>query len=173
MLTQNQEVVINYDNKKRKKIILYGFLLAIFSAIFIFIIATASVVKIFYLTMFIIIFGACLFFIFKTIKEMNSRDQVGLILNQSWLKFNGTVSGKRAGEISWIDIEAVENHEAYSTKQLYLKLKNPSKYIHEVSKIELANKGVFINSSELQISAEELEKLVRDSFAKYNQTQPL
>ncbi len=169
MLTQNQEVVINYDNKKRKKIILYGFLVTIASAIFIYVIVTATVIKVFYLAMFVLIFGVCLFYIFKTIKEMNSKDQVGLVLNQSWLKFNATTFGKKAGEISWVDIEAIQNHEVYGTKQLYLKLKNPSKYIHEISKIELSNNGVFINSDELQISAEDLEKLVRDSFNRYNQ----
>jgi len=173
MLITNQEVIVNYDNNKRKKIILFGSLLTLASAIFIYIIFTAAVIKIFYLAMFILIFGASVFFILKTIREMNSKDQVGLVLNNNWLKFNGTISGKKAGEINWSDIETVENHVAFGTNQLYLKLKNPSKYIHEVSKIDLANSGIFINSTELQISAEELESLVRESFEKYKQNQPI
>ncbi len=168
MINTNDRIIIDFDNTKRKKLIPIGIGLFIFACIFIWIILTAAVIKVFYLSLFILVALASIYLMIKTIASINSTDQVGLILTKTGIKFNGTTSAKKIGEVSWNDIESIEQKEAYKTKQLYLKLKAPEKYLDTQSKIELANKGFFINSTELKISFEEMCQLVTDYRKKYS-----
>ena len=119
--------------------------------------------------MFILILVITAVMLFKSAREMNSKDQVGLVLTQAGITFNGTSAAKKIGRISWTDIENLEVKEVYKTKQLYLKLKNPQKYIKEISKIELVNNGIFINATELKISFEELTGLITKYLDKYGE----
>ncbi|MEO5911605.1 MAG: STM3941 family protein [Pelobium sp.] len=169
MLNQNETTTIEFDNSKRRKNVLIGIGLILFCAVFIFIIATADVVKITYLTFFIVMLVCILVMVGKSVIDMNSKNQVGLVLSQTGITFNGTSAAKKIGEISWTAIETLEKHEVHSTKQLYLKLKNPQKYIKEKSKIEMANNGVFVNATELKINFEELISLTNDYLDKYGE----
>ena len=169
MLNEKEITTIDFDNSKRKKIIIYGIIIIIFCAVFIALIISADVIKIFYLAMLILILVITAVVLFKSAREMNIKDQVGLILNQAGITFNGTSSARKIGEVSWIDIENLEVREVYKTKQLYLKLKNPQKYIKEISKIELVNNGIFINATELKISFEELTSLITKYLNKYGE----
>ena len=169
MLNEKEITTIDFDNSKRKKIIIYGIIIIIFCAVFISLIISADVIKIFYLAMFILILVITVVVLFKSAREMNSNDQVGLVLNPMGITFNGTNSAKKIGQVSWIDIENLEVKEVYKTKQLYLKLKKPQKYIKEISKIELVNIGIFINATELKISFEELTGLITKYLDKYGE----
>ena len=169
MLNEKEITTIDFDNSKRKKIIIYGIIIIIFCAVFIALIISADVIKIFYLAMFILILVITAVMLFKSAREMNSKDQVGLVLNQEGITFNGTSAAKKIGQISWADIENLEVKEVYKTKQLYLKLKNPQKHIKEISKIELVNNGIFINATELKISFEELTGLITKYLDKYGE----
>lgn len=167
MLNENETTKINFDNSKRRKILFIGVGVLIFCALFIGLIIAADVIKIFYLAMFIVILVATIVILIKSAREMNSKDQVGLLLNPMGITFKGTSAAKKMGQICWVDIENLEGKEVYRTKQLYLKLKNPQKYIKEISKIELVNNGVFINATELKISFEELISLTAKYLDKY------
>ena len=169
MQNKKESITVDFDNSKRKKIIVYGLVIILFCAVFIGIILTANIIKIFYLAMFVLILVITLGVLIKSVKEMNSKNQVGLVLTHSGITFNGTSAAKKIGEIDWREIESLELKEAFRTKQLYLKLKNPQKYIQQQSKIELANKGVFINATELKVSFEELTSLTNDYLNKYGE----
>ena len=169
MLNEKEITTINFDNSKRRRNMLFGIGVILFCAVFIILIISADVIKIFYLAMFVLILVITVVVLFKSAREMNSKDRVGLVLNPTGITFNGTNSARKIGQVSWIDIENFEAKEVYKTKQLYLRLKNPQKYIKEKSKIELANNGVFINATELKISFEELTSLTTNYLNRYGQ----
>ena len=169
MLNENETTTINFDNGKRRRKILIGIGVILFCAVFIILIISADVIKIFYLAMFIMFLVVTVVAIFKSAIEMNSKNQIGLVLNQEGITFNGTSAARQIGQVRWIDIENLEVKEVYRTKQLYLKLKNPQNYIKEKSKVEFDKNGVFINATELKISNEELKRLTTDYLKKYGE----
>ena len=169
MLNENEVTTINFDNSKRRKNIFIGVGLMFLCAVFIGLIASAEVIKIFYLAIFVVIFVIIAVLLIKVVGEINSKDQVGLVLNREGITFNGTSAAKKIGKIYWSDIENFQLKEAYGTKQLYLKFRNPQKYIKEQSKIELANHGVFLNATELNLSFEELTSLITNYLNKYGE----
>lgn len=168
MLNMEDKIIIDFDNSKRKKLIPIGIGLLIFASVFIYVILTAAVIKLVYLALFIILALASIYLMIKTILNINNTDQVGLILTKNGITFNGTTLAKKVGEVSWNEIEVITAKEIYNTKQLYLKLKSPKKYIHTQSKIELANNGFFINSTELKIGFEEMYQLVTDYHKRFS-----
>ena len=170
MLNENEVTTINFDNSKRRKNIIIGVGLMFLCAVFIGLIVSADVIKIFYLAIFVVIFVTIAVLLIKVVREINSKDQVGLVLNREGITFNGTIAAKKIGKIHWTDIESLELKEVYRTKQLYLKLKNPQKYIKEISKIELVNNGLFINATELNLSFEELTNLTAKYLNKYGES---
>lgn len=169
MLNENEVTTINFDNSKRRKNMLIGVGVMLLCAVFIGLIVSADVIKIFYLAIFVVILIIIAVMLIKAVREIKSKNQVGLVLSQGGITFNGTTSAKKIGQISWTDIESLETKEVYRTKQLYLKLKNPQKYIKEISKIELVNNGVFINATELKISFEELTSLTAKYLDEYGE----
>lgn len=166
-MINSNETTIAFDPAKRKKILLIALGITVFSSIFIWNILTSSPIKIIFLAVFVLLLVIGIVMAVKGIALINSKDQVGLILDSSGVLFKGTPNAKKAGKINWTDISAIEQFEAHGTHQLLLRLKNPSKYIHEVSKIEVANHGVFINATELKISHEELVQLANEYLNKY------
>lgn len=170
MLNENEVTTINFDNSKRRKNMLIGVGLMFLCAVFIGLIVSADVIKIFYLAIFVVILIIIAVMLIKAVREIKSKNQVGLVLSQEGITFNGTTSAKKIGQISWTDIESLETKEVYRTKQHYLKLKNPQKYIKEISKIELVNNGLFINATELKLSFEELTNLTAKYLNKYGES---
>ncbi|TDG37311.1 hypothetical protein EZJ43_04120 [Pedobacter changchengzhani] len=166
-MMDTNDIIIEYDVAKRKKILLLPIAIIAFSTIMLVIILNAERVKIYYLAMFALLILGSIYGIFVLVKSIFSTDQVGLKLTDKTIKFNGTLAGKTIGVVNLKDVESINTSVQYSTKQIYLKLKNPDQYIFQKSKIEMANHGFFINSTELKISFEELDKLLRDYLQKY------
>ena len=166
-MINSDETIIEFDNAKRKKIIFIPIGIIAFSVAMIALIVTAEKIKLFYLSMFILVIFATIYFLIKLIKSINNDEKVGLMLNDKTLKFNGTPLAKSVGEVSWSDVESLSSSVQFGTQQIYVKLKNPSKYILKLSGNQMADNGFFINASELKISAEALEKLLLTYFEKY------
>ncbi len=166
-MINSDQTIIQFDNSKRKKVIFVPIAVIAFSVVMLAIILTAEKIKIYYLAIFVLLIFACIYLLINMIKSINSNDKVGLLLNDRILKFNGTSLAKSVGEVSWSDVESLSSSVQFGTQQIYVKLKNPSKYIVKLSGNHMADGGFFINESELKISAAALENLLRTYFEKY------
>jgi len=79
-----------------------------------------------------------------------------------------TPLGKRVGEIAWSEIASIEKANYYG-QHIYIKLKHPEKYVNRLKGMSKDFTGIYLNDSELEISFEELEKLIIDYFLKYGE----
>jgi hypothetical protein len=171
------ETVINYNNKKRAKILLLGVGLALFSLLFIIdILFLSDVIKIYYLLFFSLIFFGSIYFIITGIRSMLSKDKTGLVLNETGILSKVTPNGKRLGLIAWKDISALAPTKAYGVEFVSLVTNHPEKYVtlltDQISKKQLTEQNIILNiaSSELDISYEDLKNLIEKYFTTYRAT---
>ena len=92
----------------------------------------------------------------------------GVILTPEYLESHTNTVGKEVGKILWSDIASVERKKFYGVL-IHIKLKDPQKYVDRIKDKELRKgfEGIHMDNSELQISFEELEKLIHEYFQKY------
>ena len=79
---------------------------------------------------------------------------------------NVTPLGKRVGEIPWSEIASIGKVNYYG-QHIHIKLKHPEKYVNQLKGMSKDFTGIYLNDSELEISFEELEKLIHEYFQKY------
>ena len=139
------------------------------AAIIVFILS-ADRIKIFYLVLFVVLFIAGAYLFYKHIQELwgSNKKNEGVILTPDYLKSNATPLGKRVGEIPWSEIASIGKVNYYG-QHIHIKLKHPENYLSKIKSKEIRNgfEGIHINDSELEITFEELEKLIKEYFAKY------
>ena len=161
--------IIPFSKKKMLKLIgLYILVMLGIAAIIVFILS-ADRIKIFYLALFVVLFIAGAYLFYKHIQELwRSNKNEALILTPEYLKSNVTPLGKRVGEIAWSEIASIEKANYYG-QHIYIKLKHPEKYVNQLKGMSKDFTGIYLNDSELEISFEELEKLIIDYFLKYGE----
>ncbi len=162
--------IIPFSKKKMLKLTgLYILVMLGIAAIIVFILS-ADRIKIFYLALFVVLFIAGAYLFYKHIQELwclNKKNE-GVILTSEYLKSNVTPLGKRVGEIAWSEIASIGKANYYG-QHIYIKLKHPEKYVNRVKGMSKDFTGIYLNDSELEISFEELEKLIIDYFLKYGE----
>ena len=154
--------IIPFSKKKMLKLTgLYILIMLGIAAIIVFILS-ADRIKIFYLVLFVVLFIAGAYLFYKHIQELwGSKKNEGVILTSEYLKSNVTPLGKRVGEIASI------GKVNYYGQHIHIKLKYPEKYVNRLKGMSKDFTGIYLNNSELEISFEELEKLIIDYFLKY------
>ena len=161
--------IIPFSKKKMLKLTgLYILIMLGIAAIIVFILS-ADRIKIFYLVLFVVLFIAGAYLFYKHIQELwGSKKNEGVILTSEYLKSNATPLGKRVGEIPWSEIASIGKVNYYG-QHIHIKLKHPENYLSKIKSKEIRNgfEGIHINDSELEITFEELEKLIKEYFAKY------
>ena len=159
--------IIPFSKKKMFKLTgLYILIMLGITAIIVFILS-ADRIKIFYLVLFVVLFIAGAYLFYKHIQELwSSKKNEGVILTSEYLKSNVTPLGKRVGEIAWSEIASIGRANYYG-QHIYIKLKHPEKYANRLKGMSKDFTGIYLNDSELEISFEELEKLIIDYFLKY------
>ena len=92
----------------------------------------------------------------------------GVILTPEYLESHTNTLGKEVGQIPWSDIASIERKKFYGAL-IHIKLKDPQKYIGRIKDKDLQKgfDGIYMDNSELQISFEELERLINEYFQKY------
>ena len=162
--------IIPFSKKKMLKLTgLYILVMLGIAAIIVFILS-ADRIKIFYLALFVVLFIAGAYLFYKHIQELwclNKKNE-GVILTSEYLKSNVTPLGKRVGEIAWSEIASIGKANYYG-QHIYIKLKHPEKYVNRLKGMSKDFTGIYLNDSELEISFEELEKLIIDYFLKYGE----
>ena len=109
--------------------------------------------------------AGCIYILYQLVKELIAlrKSNEGVILTPEYLESHTNTVGKEVGKILWSDIASVER------KKFHIKLKDPQKYVDRIKDKELRKgfEGIHMDNSELQISFEELEKLIHEYFQKY------
>jgi len=159
--------IIPFSKKKMLKLTgLYILIMLGIAAIIVFILS-ADRIKIFYLVLFVVLFIAGTYLFYKHIQELwGSKKNEGVILTPDYLKSNATPLGKRVGEIPWSEIASIGRANYYG-EHIYIKLKQPEKYANQLKGMSKDFTGIYLNDSELEISFEELEKIINEYFEKY------
>ena len=118
--------------------------------------------------LFIVLFRAGTYLFYKHIQELwrSNKKNEGVILTLDYLKSNATPLGKRVGEIPWSEIASIGKVNYYG-QHIHIKLKHPEKYVNQLKGMRKDFTGIYLNDSELEITFEELEKLIHEYFQKY------
>ena len=160
--------IIPFSKKKMLKLTgLYILIMLGITAIIVFILS-ADRIKIFYLVLFVVLFIAGAYLFYKHIQELwgSNKKNEGVILTPDYLKSNATPLGKRVGEIPWSEIASIGKVNYYG-QHIHIKLKHPEKYVNQLKGMSKDFTGIYLNDSELEISFEELEKIINEYFGKY------
>ena len=162
--------IIPFSKKKMLKLIGLYILVMLGIAAIIFFILSADSINLFYLMLFIVLFIAGTYLFYKHIQELwrSNKKNEGVILTPDYLKSNATPLGKRVGEIPWSEIASIGKVNYYG-QHIHIKLKHPESYLSKIKSKEIKNRfeGIQIDNSELEITFEELERLINEYFAKY------
>lgn len=133
-------------------------------------ILSADTLNLYYLAFFLVLLIVTIILFFMGIKGLLSlkRSKGGVILTPEYLKSNVNLVGKWVGEIPWNEIAAIGRMKFYGI-HIHIKLKHPENYLSRIKSKEIRNRfeGIQIDNSELEITFEELERLINEFFAKY------
>ena len=160
--------IIPFSKKKMLKLTGLYILIMLGIAAIIFFILSADRISLYYLALFVVLFIAGTYLFYKHIQELwGSKKNEGVILTSEYLKSNVTPLGKRVGEIPWSEIASIGRANYYG-EHIYIKLKQPEKYVNQLKGMSKDFTGIYLNDSELEISFEELEKIINEYFSKYS-----
>jgi len=160
--------IIPFSKKKMLKLTgLYILIMLGIAAIIVFILS-ADRISLYYLALFVVLFIIGTYLFYKHIQELwrSNKKNEGLILTPEYLKSNVNPLGKWVGEIPWSEIAAIGRIKFYGI-HIHIKLKHPEKYLNRLKGMCIDFTGIYLNDSELEITFEELEKLIKEYFAKY------
>ena len=133
-------------------------------------ILSADTLNLYYLAFFLVLLIVTIILFFMGIKGLLSlkRSKGDVILTPEYLKSNVNLVGKWVGEIPWNEIAAIGRMKFYGI-HIHIKLKHPENYLSRIKSKEIRNRfeGIQIDNSELEITFEELERLINEFFAKY------
>ena len=164
----NNTIIIPFSKKKMVKLLGLYILVILGIAAIIFFILSADRINLYYLALFVVLFIAGAYLFYKHIQELwgSNKKNEGVILTPDYLKSNATPLGKRVGEIPWSEIASIGKVNYYG-QHIHIKLKHPEKYVNQLKGMSKDFTGIYLNDSELEISFEELEKIINEYFEKY------
>ena len=163
-------IIIPFSKKKMLKLTGIYALIILGVAGVIALILSADTLNLYYLAFFLVLLIVTIILFFMGIKGLLSlkRSKGGVILTPEYLKSNVNLVGKWVGEIPWNEIAAIGRMKFYGI-HIHIKLKHPESYLSKIKSKEIKNRfeGIQIDNSELDITFEELERLINEYFAKY------
>ena len=163
-------IIIPFSKKKMLKLTGIYALIILGVAGVIALILSADSLNLYYLAFFLVLLIVTIILFFMGIKGLLSlkRSKGGVILTPEYLKSNVNLVGKWVGEIPWNEIAAIGRMKFYGI-HIHIKLKHPENYLSRIKSKEIRNRfeGIQIDNSELEITFEELERLINEFFAKY------
>lgn len=161
--------IIPFSKKKMLKLTgLYILIMLGIAAIIVFILS-ADRISLYYLALSVVLFIIGTYLFYKHIQELwrSNKKNEGLILTPEYLKSNVNPLGKWVGEIPWSEIAAIGKVDYYG-QHIHIKLKQPEKYANRLKGMGKDFTGIYLNDSELEITFEELEKIINEYFSKYS-----
>jgi len=166
-----KEITVNFDKKKRIKILLFGALIVLVCLTAAYcMVSFSEKIRIYPILMMIMVAGFGVFMIFGSVKNLLKKNDVGLLLNSAGIIFKGTPNARKVGNIAWSDIESIRVGTMYSSHFIFLKLLNPEKYCTNISpqfRQNIIDNGVGITNDELSIEFDEMKDLIMQYFNHY------
>ena len=163
-------IIIPFSKKKMLKLTGFYALIILGVAGVTALILSADTLNLYYLAFFLVLLIVTIILFFMGIKGLLSlkRSKGDVILTPEYLKSNVNLVGKWVGEIPWNEIAAIGRMKFYGI-HIHIKLKHPENYLSRIKSKEIRNRfeGIQIDNSELEITFEELERLINEFFAKY------
>ena len=163
-------IIIPFSKKKMLKLTGIYALIILGVAGVIALILSADTLNLYYLAFFLVLLIVTIILFFMGIKGLLSlkRSKGDVILTPEYLKSNVNLVGKWVGEIPWNEIAAIGRMKFYGI-HIHIKLKHPENDLSRIKSEEIRNRfeGIQIDNSELEITFEELERLINEFFAKY------
>lgn len=167
------ETKIEFDTKKRLKLVLFGLIITVVALAFAYyIFFVAAKISIGHGAMMLTLGGLGCYCLIGGIKSFNNKDQVGLLLNADGILYNGTPVGIKVGLIKWLAIQSVSTGNAHGVNFVFLKLKSPENVIKmlspQVQKHVIEN-GIAVSADQLSLDFIGLKKLIEEYYERYKQ----
>lgn len=163
-------MIIPFSTKKKIKYLFLSILLIPIAIGMIVLSLSSHKIRISLLGISLGLLAGCIYILYQLVKELIAlrKSNEGVILTPEYLESHTNTVGKEVGKILWSDIASVERKKFYGVL-IHIKLKDPQKYVDRIKDKELRKgfEGIHMDNSELQISFEELEKLIHEYFQKY------
>ncbi|PUV25348.1 STM3941 family protein [Sphingobacterium athyrii] len=167
------EIIIEFDNKKRLKLVCLGVVFTVAALAFAYyIFFVAEKIRIAHGTMMLMLGCLGIYFIIVGLKSLFDKDRTGLILNSDGIHFKGTPLGKAIGLIKWNAVQSVSEGIAHRSPFVSLKLQNPEDHIQNLSsqlqQFVISN-GIAVTADQLAVDFNELKSLIADYHQRYRQ----
>jgi len=163
-------MIIPFSTKKKIKYLFLSILLIPIAIGMIILSLSSHKIRISLLGISLGLLAGCIYILYQLVKELIAlrKSNEGVILTPEYLESHTNIVGKEVGKILWSDIASVERKKFYGVL-IHIKLKDPQKYVDRIKDKELRKgfEGIHMDNSELQITFEELEKLIHEYFQKY------
>ena len=163
-------MIIPFSTKKKIKYLFLSILLIPIAIGMIVLSLSSHKIRISLLGISLGLLAGCIYILYQLVKELIAlrKSNEGVILTPEYLESHTNTVGKEVGKILWSDIASVERKKFYGVL-IHIKLKDPQKYVDRIKDKDLRKgfEGIHMDNSELQISFEELEKLINEYFQKY------
>ncbi|HAT92665.1 MAG TPA: hypothetical protein DCS36_09765 [Sphingobacterium sp.] len=167
------ETIIEFDNKKRLKLALFGLLMTIAALAFAYyIFFVAEKIRIFPGSLMLTLGGLGCYCLIGGIKALFNKNRTGLLLNADGIRYNGTPVGIKVGTVKWTAIQSVSTGMAHGVHFVFLKLHNPENYIQQFApqvQQHLIENGIAISSDQLSLDFNELKNLIESYYQRYQQ----
>ena len=166
------ETIIEFDNKKRLKLALFGLLMTIAALAFAYyIFFVAEKIRIFPGSLMLTLGGLGCYCLIGGIKALFNKNRTGLLLNADGIRYNGTPVGIKVGTVKWTAIQSVSTGMAHGVHFVFLKLHNPENYIQQFAPVQqhLLENGIAISSDQLSLDFNELKNLIESYYQRYQQ----
>ncbi len=167
------ETIIEFDNKKRLKLALFGLLMTIAALAFAYyIFFVAEKIRIFPGSLMLTLGGLGCYCLIGGIKALFNKDRTGLLLNADGIRYNGTPVGIKVGTVKWTAIQSVSTGMAHGVHFVFLKLHNPENYIQQFApqvQQHVLENGITISSDQLSLDFNELKNLIESYYQRYQQ----
>lgn len=161
-------MIIPFSTKKKIKYVIFSALLIPVAVGLVILFLSGHKIRVYLLGASLGLLAGCIYILYQLVKELIAlrKSNEGVILTPDYLKSNATPLGKKVGEIPWNEIASIGKVNYYG-QHIYIKLKQPEKYANRLKGMGKDFTGIYLNDSELEISFEELEKLIHEYFQKY------
>lgn len=163
-------MIIPFSTKKKIKYLFLSILLIPIAIGMIVLSLSSHKIRISLLGISLGLLAGCIYILYQLVKELIAlrKSNEGVILTPEYLESHTNIVGKEVGKILWSDIASIERKKFYGVL-IHIKLKDPQKYVGKIKNKDLRKgfEGIHMDNSELQITFEELEKLIHEYFQKY------
>lgn len=165
------ETIIEFDGKKRLKLVVFGIVLTIAALAFAYyIFFVAEKIRIAHGTMMLMLGCLGCYGLIASLKSLLDKDRTGLVLNAEGIQYKGTPVGRNIGVIKWTAIQSISTGIVHGGHFVFLKLHHPENHIQQLpSQVQqlIISNGVAVSADQLALDFNELKNLIEQYYQRY------